>query len=75
MSRKFLWGIENFVENDFNYCVGLLEDMHRYNDGLLRREDPEYFIDGPYLGGGQKILKNKKSKKSKNSENQKSFIS
>lgn len=49
MSRRFLWKVDALVSPDFDTCLGLLEDLHRYSDGLPVREDPDYFKDGPYL--------------------------
>lgn len=49
MSRKFLWKVEPVVDCDKLSILGLLEDLHRFGDGLPRRRDPHYFVDGPYI--------------------------
>lgn len=49
MSRKWIWRCDKIYERDFFSCLGLLEDLHRFADGLPRRTDPNYFKDGPYI--------------------------
>lgn len=51
MSQKFLWKDEDILKGEYYTILGLLEDLHRFSDGLLRRKrGPEYHKDGPYLG-------------------------
>ena len=50
MSRRFLWRVEDIVNSKRLSIIGLLEDLHRYSNGCPRREDPDYFSDGPYFG-------------------------
>lgn len=49
MSRKWIWRCDKIYERDFFSCLGLLEDLHRFADGLPRRSDQNYFKDGPYI--------------------------
>ena len=49
MSRKWIWRCDKIYERDQVSCLGLLEDLHRFHDGLPRRSDPSYFKDGPYI--------------------------
>ena len=58
MSQKFLWDEKNIVCNlERASILGLLEDLHRFSDGLPARRcnnsisnTGAYFFDGPYLG-------------------------
>lgn len=49
MSLKFLWKANEILKCSFLYVVGLLEDIHRFYDGLPARSGNNYFQDGPYL--------------------------
>lgn len=35
---------------DLGSIIGLLEDLHRYVDGMPPRKGENYYYDGPYLG-------------------------
>jgi hypothetical protein len=51
MSQKFLWGEKEILKGRVCFILGLLEDLHRWNDGLAaRRPGKDYHYDGPYLG-------------------------
>lgn len=49
MSRKWLWRCDKIYERDFMSCIGLLEDLHRFADGLPKRSEKNYYKDGPYI--------------------------
>lgn len=49
MSRKFLWKVEEVVNKERFVIIGLLEDLHRLSAGLPKRNDPDYFADGPLI--------------------------
>ena len=80
MSRRFLWKIEKIYEMDSVVCLGLLEDLHRFSDGLPRRRDPDYFKDGPYIvkvGGleGDDFEEEETAKKGRNGVSEPGFES
>ena len=52
MSKRFLWSERAIVGRmERGAMLGLLEDLHRFHDGLPARPTGEaYFADGPYLG-------------------------
>ena len=51
MSQKFLFKGEELAKGNFLVALGLLEDVHRFYDGLpARKRGPHYHSDGPYLG-------------------------
>lgn len=49
MSRRFIWKVEPIVDNDKFSILGLLEDFHRFSEGLPARKDPNYFSGGPFI--------------------------
>lgn len=49
ISRKWLWRCDKIYERDFMSCLGLLEDLHRFADGMPRRNEKCYYKDGPYI--------------------------
>jgi hypothetical protein len=49
MSRKWLWRCDKIYERDFMSSLGLLEDLHRFSDGLPKRNEKNYYKDGPYI--------------------------
>jgi hypothetical protein len=51
MSQKFLFRVEELAEGNHLVTLGILEDLHRFYDGLpARKRGPNYHLDGPYLG-------------------------
>jgi len=51
MSQAFVWKEKEIGAGDVVAILGLLEDLHRYSDGLPpRKRGPDYHKDGPYLG-------------------------
>ena len=51
MSQKFVWREKEIVNGDPASIIGLLEDLHRYADGMpARKRGPGYHNDGPYIG-------------------------
>ena len=59
MSQKFLWRSEDILQGNISVVTGLLEDIHRFHDGLPpRKRGPNYHSDGPYLGKRHKVLDN-----------------
>lgn len=56
MSRKFIWKVDEIADKDFESCLGLLEDLRRFSDGLPPRNDQYYFEDGPYISPPKKVL-------------------
>jgi hypothetical protein len=51
MSQAFVWKEKEIAIGDIVAILGLLEDLHRYSDGLPpRKRGPDYHKDGPYLG-------------------------
>jgi hypothetical protein len=51
MSQKFVWREKDVVAGNVAVLLGLLEDLHRYADGLPpRKRGPGYHNDGPYIG-------------------------
>ena len=51
MSQAFVWKEKEIGAGDLLVTLGLLEDLHRYSDGLpARKRGPDYHKDGPYLG-------------------------
>lgn len=51
MSQAFVWKEKEIAAGDLVAILGLLEDLHRYSDGLPpRKRGPDYHKDGPYLG-------------------------
>lgn len=48
MSKKFVWKVKEIVDGNELVILGLLEDQHRFSDGLPIRKNPFYFEDGPY---------------------------
>lgn len=56
MSQKFLFKVEELAEGNFLVALGLLEDIHRFYDGLpARKRGPHYHSDGPYLGKKSRV--------------------
>lgn len=50
MSQHFLWKSSEISQSSPLIILGLLEDLHRYYDGLpARKRGPNYHADGPYL--------------------------
>lgn len=53
MSQKWTWKEKDLLRGDTAATLGLLEDLHRFADGLpARKRGAAYHSDGPYLGGG-----------------------
>jgi hypothetical protein len=51
MSQKFVWREKEIVQGNVAVLLGILEDLHRYADGLkARKRGPGYHNDGPYIG-------------------------
>lgn len=51
MSQQFVWKEREIAAGETSVILGLLEDLHRYSDGLsARKRGPDYHRDGPYLG-------------------------
>ena len=51
MSQMFVWKEKEIAAGDVGAILGLLEDLHRYSDGLTaRKRGSDYHRDGPYLG-------------------------
>ena len=51
MSQQFVWKEKEIAAGETGAIMGLLEDLHRYSDGLsARKRGPDYHRDGPYLG-------------------------
>lgn len=51
MSQMFVWKEKEIAAGEVGAVLGLLEDLHRYSDGLsARKRGPDYHRDGPYLG-------------------------
>lgn len=50
MSQLYLWKTSEISEGEPQICLLLLEDLHRFFDGLpARKRGPNYHYDGPYL--------------------------
>jgi len=47
--QKYLWKEKEICKGNKYILVGLLEDMHRFYNGLPARRNPNYFGEGPYL--------------------------
>jgi hypothetical protein len=51
MSQQFTWKESELCDGDVTVILGLLEDLHRFSDGLpARKRGPGYHNDGPYFG-------------------------
>jgi len=47
--QKYLWKEKEICKGNKYIVVGLLEDMHRFYNGLPARRNPNYFGEGPYI--------------------------
>lgn len=57
MSQKWTWSEKDIHKGDKGAILGLLEDLHRFFNGLPRRKKgDEYFSDGPYIGTLNQVL-------------------
>ncbi|CAG9321173.1 unnamed protein product [Blepharisma stoltei] len=50
MSQRHTWKEKQINQGDLGTILGLLEDIHRFADGLPPRKGDNYYFDGPYLG-------------------------
>jgi Calponin homology (CH) domain len=51
MGMKYVWSEDEILKGDLGVILGLLEDLHRYSDGVTpRQRGINYHKDGPYYG-------------------------
>lgn len=51
MGMKYVWLDEEVLKGNYGVILGLLEDLHRFSDGVPPRQRGEnYHKDGPYFG-------------------------
>jgi len=49
MAQRYLWREKDIYTGNKYILLGLLEDLHRFFDGLPPRTNPNYFLEGPYI--------------------------
>ena len=62
MGMKYVWAEEEILKGNFGVILGLLEDLHRFSDGVPpRQRGTNYHTDGPYYGRPFANFRNNKS--------------
>ena len=56
MAQRYLWKEREIYKGNKFILLGLLEDLHRFFDGLPPRSNPNYFLEGPYIPKAEEIL-------------------
>lgn len=58
MAQRYLWKEREIYKGNKYILLGLLEDLHRFFDGLPPRSNPNYFLEGPYIPNVEDIEQN-----------------
>ena len=56
MAQRYLWKEREIYKGNKFILLGLLEDLHRFFDGLPPRSNPNYFLEGPYIPNAEEIM-------------------